>query len=99
MINIPFNDWSCTQLKKGRKIATTRTKPYGKPGDTFEVDGLEYQLFGVQKIRLGEVASKFFEEEGCDSPEEFKKVWKEIHPKRGFIETDEVYLHKFRCLE
>ena len=34
---IPFGQWSKDKLTKGIKTATSRSKVYGKPGDTFSL--------------------------------------------------------------
>ena len=99
MISIPFNDWSKERIKAGQKCATSRYKRYGKPGDTFMVDGETYELTHVVKRRLGIVAYYYFEEEGAKNPQEFIQIWEEIHPKRGFIPDDIVWYHAFRKVE
>jgi len=98
-IMIPFNEWSKEQLRAGKKICTCRRKPYGKLGDTFEVEGILYILTDVVQARLSEVAEYWYDFEGCNSPEEFKQVWKLIHRKIGFIPDMVVYLHCFEKKE
>jgi len=99
-ISIPMNGWSKEGLRDGRKTATTRTERYGEPGDRFTVefdDGVRqtYVLTHVVKIPLETVAEDFYDEEGAESPTEFKKVWEDIHYKKGYVADWRVYLHLF----
>lgn len=98
-INIPFNAWSLRALADGKKSATTRSKPYGKPGDTFAVGDTTYALLHVEKVSLGFVADFMYREEGCASTSDFRAVWKAIHPKRGFYPNEVVWLHTFYKVE
>jgi hypothetical protein len=99
-ITIPFNDWSKEKLEDGRKIATTRRKPYGDIGDTFTVfltSGLEeYVLVAVFPMKLGEVARFFYWMEGCESPDDFQQVWCDIHKKAGWTPDLDVWVHLFQ---
>lgn len=99
MIYIPFNEWSKERIKAGVKTATSRYKKYGEAGDRFVVDGEIFELVEVVKMKLGIVAELHYEEEGAKSPEEFKKIWIDIHPKRGFRADDMVWFHRFRKVE
>ena len=94
-IMIPFNKWSLEKIKEGKKKCTCRRKPYGKIGDTFEVDGTLYELTDVMQGRLSDVAEYWYEFEGCNSPDEFKHIWKLIHRKMGYVPDMVVYLHCF----
>ena len=98
-IMIPFNEWSKERLRDGRKTATSRRKPYGKIGDTFNVEGKHYVLIDVMQAKLIDVANNWYEFEGCSSPEEFKQIWRLIHRKMGFIPEQVVYLHTFEELD
>jgi len=94
-INIPFNSWSKIRIINGKKSATSRYKKYGESGDTFTIGKTDYILNGVMKSRLADVAKRFYTDEGCDTPEEFKEIWTEIHPRRGFRPDDIIWIHFF----
>jgi len=97
-IKIPFNDWSKTRLYIRTKTCTTRTKRYGKPGDTFEVDGQIFKLRQVERVELQDVARYHFVAEGCISPGHFVEIWCEIHPRKKYQPRQKVYLHIFEEL-
>lgn len=94
-IVIPFNKWSKSRLNDRIKCATSRNKAYGYPGDFFIVDEIKYRLTLVVKLPLWFIAHELFETEGCKKPDEFKEVWKEIHPKKGWIDEQDVWYHYF----
>jgi len=96
-IKIPFNGWSEERIKDGTKFATSRNKKYGDKGDYFRLDGLDW-LFTIDfvvKVPLWFVRAWLWKTEGADSPEEFVRVWKQIHPRKGWIEEQEVWYHVF----
>ena len=94
-IVIPFNAWSKKRIKENKR-ATSRYKKYGNVGDVFNINGVDYELFEVKRMMLSEVASYYYVMEGCTSEEEFKQIWKDIHPYRGFCGNDLVWVHFFR---
>ena len=94
-ITMPFDErWEKAMLT-GNKTCTSRSKRYGNLGDRFRAFGAAFTLIGVVRLPLGLIAMRFYKEEGCQSPEEFKKVWRELHPKKGFQDDWLVWLHKF----
>jgi hypothetical protein len=80
----------------GYKIMTCRTKRMGNPGDTFTSFGFEFILTHVFRIPLDYVARDCWEQEGCYSIEQFKEVWRNIHPKNGFDPCQIVWAHCFQ---
>ena len=102
-INIPFNDWSKKRLKSKVKLATTRTKRYGKEGDTFIVHlghvDYKFELLAVFKLSLYDVASRLYYIEGAESPLAFRKVWEQIHPRSAWQPDKKVNVHLFRLIE
>lgn len=100
VIKIPFNDWSIERLRDGRKTATSRNKKYGVAGDTFiTTDSTIFELDAIVKKSLHDVAYYFFKEEGAKDPHEFMDVWKELHPKKGFVPEQKVYFHTFKRID
>ena len=95
-IEIPFNDWSKERIQKQIKKATSRYKKYGDVGDTFIVDGFEYELELVIKVPLWFVKEDLYRSEGAESGSEFQVIWTEIHPKKGFRPFDLVWYHHFK---
>ena len=94
-IEIPFNKWSKDRLKANMKTATSRNKKYGDPGDTFTVEGLKYCLTQITKVSLSSIRDCCYDVEGCRSPEHFEKVWIDIHPRKGWVDEQKVWFHRF----
>jgi len=87
-IEIPFNKRFLMPLLSGNKIATTRSRHYGKIGDYFHLpnrDGrdsdFKFKIISVSREKLGDIADHLYREEGFGSPEEFKEFWLTMHRK------------------
>lgn len=94
-IHIPFNEWSKDKLRAGLKSGTSRHTKYGNAGDIFSEVGNIYELIYVEKIPLAEVTYSKFRAEGCSSPDEFIKVWNDIHPDSLIDFNKLVWFHAF----
>ena len=86
-------------MLKGIKTCTSRTKCYGKIGDTFQAFDKTFQFTRVETAHLESVAAVLFREEGCRSPAEFMKVWKGLHPRKGWDGWQKVWVHHFRMMQ
>lgn len=93
---IPFWERFKTDLLRGDKIMTTRSKKYGNKGDRFEAFGHIFEITCVKKLPISLIVNEFYEEEGFESPDEFIRVWEQIHPKVGYQPEREYYLHLFK---
>lgn len=94
-VEIPFKRRFKQVLLDGTKIWTSRTKRYGKRGDTFEIFGAEFLIECVEPRSLGNIA-EHWKEEGCESKGDFIEVWRKIHRCRGYVPTQRVYVHIFK---
>jgi hypothetical protein len=83
-------------LTTGAKTATTRTSRHAKVGDTFSIFGHKFRVRAVVPMRLRDVHDFWWREEGVRDPLEFRRVWMRLHPRRGFVDSDRVFLHLFR---
>lgn len=98
-IEIPFQGYWREAMLEGRKTATTRPTPYGQTGDTFAAFGMIFRIKTVALIRLGVVAQYHYDQEGCTNSEEFKAIWRRLHPRVGFTENREVWMHTFEMVK
>lgn len=80
----------------GLKIVTSRPHKYGHAGDTFRYFGANFVILAIEKHTLDYVANNLYKEEGCDNPDEFRRIWSMLHPRKGFIPTQLVWVHFFR---
>ena len=86
-------------MLNGQKTMTSRTRRYGNVGDTFEVFGATFHLTKIGRMTLKLIASKYYSEEGCQLPAEFIHIWKQIHPRKGFVPNQVVYTHVFKRIQ
>lgn len=98
-IKIPFKYQFKEAILTGVKFRTARNKKYGKPGDTFKIFGKTFELTEVRKESLLNIRNFFWRDEGAISPLNFVNIWRVIHPRKGFVPAQVVWLHtwKFYC--
>ena len=96
LIQIPFREQFYKQILSGEKTATTRTKKFGEIEDYFLIAGHRFDLKFVSHVPLKYVAAIMYKEEGFKAPEDFMAIWKEIHPRKGFVPDQKVWLHIFK---
>ena len=95
---IPFNKRFKEPMLKGQKTWTSRVRPYGKIGYTFQVFSRTFVITDIAKMYLSKIAQNYFYEEGFDSSREFIAFWNIIHPARGFDPNQIIYAHEFKLL-
>jgi len=95
IINIPFKAQFRDSMIMMKKTCTSRTRQYGHYGDIFEAFSCQFKITQVDVMILRDIASLLFRQEGCTSPEQFEKVWARIHPRKGFVWNQAVYVHHF----
>jgi uncharacterized protein YqfB (UPF0267 family) len=95
-VRIPFLPKFREPMLADIKTVTSRTKTYGRTGDTFPAFGATFEILDVLTVLLGEVAEEWYKEEGFKTPEEFIQCWWEIHPKKGYDPEQPVRLHIFK---
>jgi hypothetical protein len=95
-IVVPMTRKNVRMCESGRKIATTRGKPFGGVGDKFTMKGSEYEytVMAVMCMPLEVIQELFYYAEGADSPEEFEKIYRGIYYGR-FPAKSMKYLHFF----
>ena len=92
-IKIPFNGWSKDKIRLQKKTATTRNQKYGETGDIFWVEKKMFKLDLVIKLPLWFVITELYPSEGAESMMELKKVWEDIHPRKGYVPEQIVWYH------
>jgi len=97
-VQIPFRPEFREVMLNGIKTMTSRTKPFGKEGDTFPAFGAEFRLKYVFRELLRYSAVNW-EMEGAKSKEDFIRIWNEIHPRKGFDPFQSVWVNIFEKIE
>jgi len=95
-IRLPFKaDFKDSMLSE-EKTFTSRTKRYGEIGNTFKAFGATFTIIQQFQRKLQDVADNYHKQEGFESPEEFQKVWIELHPRKGWDPEQIVWVHEFK---
>lgn len=95
-VKIPFQERWQELMLTGRKVCTSRTRRYGDVGDTFYTFGERFALTKVTQWRLESVACLLCKDEGCVFPEEFRTMWRILHPRAGWRPEQKVWVHYFK---
>ena len=98
-VKIPFKEQFREAMINGGKTYTSRTKQYRKGGDTFDAFGHTFQIRECHRMSLRTVAFAYYKEEGCELPSDFIEIWEKIHPRKGFVPTQWVYVHVFERMK
>jgi hypothetical protein len=93
--SLPFQPRWREAMLSGRKVCTSRSRRFGRPGDTFQAFGTGFELRAIERLPLLHVKDHLYLQEGCESPDEFQRAWNELHPRRGFVPEQPVYVHWF----
>jgi len=91
--NFPFRPEMKVALLAGRKCTTARSKAYGEPGDTFNIDDEIFRIVDVEPEMLDFITSAYYRLEGCKNPDDFIALWKRLH--RGQWNPDKEYFVHF----
>lgn len=95
-IKIPFLPAFKKVMFTGVKQCTARTRKFGNVGDTFITFGRTFVLTKVEKVPLQKVAAEYYVSEGTTSANDFVKIWEKLHPRKGFVATQQVWVHWFK---
>jgi hypothetical protein len=95
-IKIPFKKEFKDAILSGVKDTTSRNKRYGIPGDTFEIFGKKFELIVVKNVQLSYVRAYYWKREGAKSMDDFVRIWIEIHPRKGYVAQQYVWLHTWK---
>lgn len=94
-VEIPFREDMRQAIIYGGKSCTTRTKAYGAVGDCFKVENLVLEITAVDRVLLGYVARHKYKQEGFKDSVSFIEAWEQLHPRKGFVAEQFVWLHEF----
>lgn len=95
MKSLPFRPYFVKRIADGKKRCTARTQKYGEVGDRLKTAAGTIELTEVARVPLEVVRDHYWPDEGCESPEDFERVWNAIHPRKGYDPAQQVWLHRF----
>jgi hypothetical protein len=74
-VKIPFKSDMKKLVLAGKKTCTSRTRKYGKSGDTFTVNKVTFVITKVRRMPISEVFNKYYKHEGFSTPDECKNYF------------------------
>lgn len=97
----PFRQDMFMAMVERRKTATSRNSRYANGHYMYQQYGYEViiELYSATRLRLEVIAQEHYLEEGVDSPQAFRDIWAEIHPRKGWRSLDKAWFHKFSVLD
>lgn len=95
MRTLPFRPYFIKRIAGGTKRCTARNEKYGEVGDRLKTAAGTIELIEVARVPLEVVRDHYWTDEGCESPEDFERVWNAIHPRKGYVPDQQVWLHRF----
>lgn len=98
-VRIPFWRQFKQPMLNKQKTMTSRNEKYGDVGYTFEAFGATFEILSISKKQLQVVAFVWYREEGFKNPYSFIKCWEELHPRKGYVPEQKVWVHVFEKLE
>jgi hypothetical protein len=94
-IIIPFKERFEQPILDGKKVVTRRYRKYGNVDDWFVIKGRKFILTKIYREPLCFVTEEEARKEGCNDLEEFKNIWKKIHPRREWNPSDVPWVHRW----
>jgi len=79
----------------GRKTEQRRDGVYAYPGETFELEGIQFTVTGLEQKTLGDMTDADAQAEGYPSMEMYKGLILRMHAGMKWNEKHKVWVHKF----
>lgn len=80
----------------GKKTEQRRDGVYAYPGETFELDGVEFTVTGLERKTLGDMTDADARAEGYPSMEMYKGLILRMHAGMKWNLNHKVWVHKFQ---
>lgn len=80
----------------GQKTQQRRDGVYAYPGETFELEGVEFTVTGLDRETLGDMDDAAAQAEGYPSMEAYKALILRMHAGMEWNENHKVWVHKFK---
>lgn len=80
----------------GRKTQQRRNGVYGYPGETFTLEGKQFEITGLFRESLGDMTEASAKCEGYPSLEMYNDLIQRMHKGLVIDETSKVWVHEFK---
>ncbi|KAA9405965.1 ASCH domain-containing protein [Haloarcula hispanica] len=89
------NDHVQQMAAEGRVTQMHRGHQYADEGDTFEIDGTEFEVTDVTHRTLGDMTDEDAQREGSEDLDAYKERMKKVHGSFEWDDDSEVVRHRF----
>lgn len=80
----------------GQKTEQRRDGVYGYPGESFELDGRQFEIVSLTHDRLGDMGEEEARAEGFESFDQYKSLIVRMHGGMKWDPEHRVWVHRFR---
>jgi hypothetical protein len=84
---------------EGRVTQMHRGHQYADEGDTFEIDGTEFEVTDVTPRTLGDMTDEDAQREGSEDLNAYKERMKKVHGSFEWDDDSEVVRHRFEPVD
>ena len=100
LVHLEFIPDQDLPLLRGSITATLRPRLVARPGDQFYAGrtGMRCTITAIRQVTVGPAGVMYYNRMGFQSPEQFFRFWREIHPYIGCDLAHKAFLYEFKCL-
>ncbi len=84
------------KVAEGEVTQLHRGDPHAEEGDSFTVDGVEFEVVEVRERKLGDLTDEDARAEGSPDLEAYRERIERAHEGLTWDDEDTAYLHDFR---
>lgn len=86
-------------VREGEVTQLHRGRAYAEEGDTFEMDGTEFEVLAVEQRRLGDLTDEDARAEGSANLEAYRERLQRAHEDFEWDDTADVVRHRFERVQ
>jgi hypothetical protein len=83
----------------GSKTQQRRAGVYGYPGETFALEGVDFEITGLRTERWGDISEEDAQREGYPNLEMYRALIERMHQGMEWDQDQAVWVHDFAIVE
>jgi len=83
----------------GSKTQQRRAGVYGYPGETFTLEGIEFEITGLRTERWGDITEENAQREGYPNLQMYRALIERMHQGMEWDQNQPVWVHDFRKIK
>ena len=84
---------------EGQKVQQRRNGVYAYPGETFDLEGVKFEVIRIEHQRLGDMTEDEAIKEGFPDLETYRSIILRMHKGMGWDIDHRVWMHEFQKVE